>query len=550
MNERDASRHFTRNSSMSVVVEPPSPHLIRLRDVAIPMDDGVELSSNVYLPMGDGPFPVIMALTIYRKEEHASHYSQFTAFPLTHLGVMRFSEDATFEGPDPAFWTAYGYAVVHVDARGFGKSPGVPSPFSMQAARDYYAAIEWAAHQPWCTGAVGLSGVSYLGISQYFAAGLNPPSLRAINPWDARTDRFRSDFLGGIPNTVMSKYIFENFTIPSLNDPNYAEVLRLRADTVSAPRFISDPAYGDQRQILENITKIKVPTLIGGSVSDQAKHSRDACENYMNIPASTPKWLLMHREPEWAAYYDPAGLALQRRFFDHFLRDIDNGWDCEPGVIVHLHETRSRRLTRAFSAWPIPEIEYQDFYLSSGSRLGPVREDVESEAAYASDGGEIYFDLAIDEHVDLVGHARLKVAISIEDGRDADIFVGIKKFDKNGDEVFFLGESGNNPNDIVSRGWLRASHRELSPRTTHFRPVLAHERALPVIAHEIIEADIEIHPFAVSFSPGETLRLIVSGSSIQPTDVAIGFGEKVNVGAHRLHFGGRHDSFLRIPVCS
>ncbi len=90
---------------------------------------------------------------------------------------------------------------MRVDARGFGKSPGIAKPSSVAAFQDFHDVLEWVAAQPWCNGRTAKSGVSQPGTNQDFLAATRPPSLRAINPWDARTDRFRPDYLGGIPNT-------------------------------------------------------------------------------------------------------------------------------------------------------------------------------------------------------------------------------------------------------------------------------------------------------------------------------------------------------------
>ena len=111
----------------------------------------------------------------------------------------RFSNLTSWEAPDPAWWAAQGFAPVNCDLRGAGHSDGVGSLLSDQEGEDVYDLIEWAAAQPWSTGAVGMLGVSYLAISQWKAAALRPPHLRAIVPWEGFTDAYR-DLLrpGGI----------------------------------------------------------------------------------------------------------------------------------------------------------------------------------------------------------------------------------------------------------------------------------------------------------------------------------------------------------------
>lgn len=547
MRESQNSPHFMHNPNFDVAISAAYPEMRRMTDIAVPMTDGTMLSANCYLPESDDPVPVICAMTIYRKEQHKQHYDIFAPIANTHLGVMRFSDDATFEGPDPAHWVPHGYGIVHVDARGFGKSPGVAKPFSVAAFRDFYDIVEWIGVQPWCNGKVATSGVSYLGTSQYFLAAMRPPSLVAINPWDARTDRFRSDYLGGIPNTYMSRWIFENFTIPSLNDPVHADGMRAFTDIAGAPRLIDDPYHAEKLELLAMIPDVAVPTLIGGSISDQAKHTRDAFENFMRL-GSAEKWLYIHRDPEWAAYYDEAGLAIQRRFFDHFVKGCDNGWEDTPTVFGKVFSNLTRWAPIEGSAWPLPQAIQTRFYLAPDGVLAPEQAKPEDAVTYDSATGCASFSIRFDEDVDLVGHSQLNLWLSIEQGTDADLFVGLKKFDANGDEVFFLGESGNNPNDIVSRGWLRGSHRELSDESTAFRPLLKHERLLPMEPGKPIEMRVEIHPTSTRFKAGETLMLVIQGASIPPSDVAIGFEEKINRGAHTVHFGGQYPAWLSLPV--
>ena len=129
-------------------------------DVPIRVRDGTVLRADVYRP--DAPdgseFPVLMSLSAYQKslDRILPHEA-----PFTHV-----------ERPEPDWWTARGYVLVFVDTRGTGTSPGQSDIWSMQEARDYYDAIEWAAVQSWSSGKVGLVGVSYYAITQWNVASL------------------------------------------------------------------------------------------------------------------------------------------------------------------------------------------------------------------------------------------------------------------------------------------------------------------------------------------------------------------------------------------
>ncbi len=106
-----------------------------------------------------------------------------------------------FEGPDPAYWCAQGYAICNPDIRGVVDSEGDSVLWDRQEGRDCYDLIEWLAEQEWCTGKVGMSGTSYLAVAQWFTAAEQPPHLAAINPWEGVSDVYRDLVMrGGMPD--------------------------------------------------------------------------------------------------------------------------------------------------------------------------------------------------------------------------------------------------------------------------------------------------------------------------------------------------------------
>lgn len=96
-----------------------------------------------------------------------------------------------WEGPDPAYWVPRGYVVINADLRGWGTSDGVGDLLSEQEGLDCHDMIEWAAARPWSNGRIGMTGVSYLAITQWAAASTRPPHLAAICPWEGFTDVYR-----------------------------------------------------------------------------------------------------------------------------------------------------------------------------------------------------------------------------------------------------------------------------------------------------------------------------------------------------------------------
>ena len=148
-----------------------------------------------------------------------------------NMGIpkARLSGFEKFEGPDPAEWTARGYAVVNIDSRGSWDSQGYlwyviartgkkanrltrTSWAGSQEARDGYDAIEWIAKQPWCSGAVSLAGNSWLGRSQWYIAAERPPSLRCIAPLEASSDLYREIHVrGGIACEPFLEWMMSGF---------------------------------------------------------------------------------------------------------------------------------------------------------------------------------------------------------------------------------------------------------------------------------------------------------------------------------------------------
>ena len=133
----------------------------RIRDVLIPMRDGVRLAATLYLPQGDGRYPGIFSFYPYLKDGW--------------IGL--------FKEPHYRYFASRGYAVMQVDFRGTGASEGKnPHPFDVQERLDGHDIVEWMAVQPWCTGSVGVWGYSYGGITALSIASTQPPHLRAIIP--------------------------------------------------------------------------------------------------------------------------------------------------------------------------------------------------------------------------------------------------------------------------------------------------------------------------------------------------------------------------------
>ena len=128
------------------------------------MRDGVPLGADVYLPPGQGPFPVLLTITPYGKNG---------------------------AGRGAAAQIARGYAVVAVDSRGLRASKGKWEPY-VHEAQDGYDIQQWVAKQPWCNGKIGMFGTSYPAYTQVAPAQFRKPNVKALVPVSAQSDNYGS----------------------------------------------------------------------------------------------------------------------------------------------------------------------------------------------------------------------------------------------------------------------------------------------------------------------------------------------------------------------
>lgn len=151
------------------------------KDTAVTLRDGTSIYTDVFRPVGDGPFPVIVSWSTYGKTSGTNRFNTILR-SLVGVDQHKLSGLMKWEAVDPARWCPEGYAVCHPDARGAGRSEGDIQMFGDQEGRDAHDLIEWLASQPWCNGKVAMAGNSWLAVCQWFTADEQPPHLAAIAP--------------------------------------------------------------------------------------------------------------------------------------------------------------------------------------------------------------------------------------------------------------------------------------------------------------------------------------------------------------------------------
>lgn len=566
------------------------PGMIFDRDVAVTMSDGLQLRANVYRPDKPGRYPVVMLLGPYGKDTHLrdipGYFHQVWERMVKHLPDLCKSSSCRFirwEAPDPERWIPDGYVIIHVDGRGTGKSPGYLSPNSSRETQDYNEAITWAASQPWSSGKVGLIGISQYSSIQWRVAATQPKGLAAIIPWEATFDRYRDGSLGytgGIPTGWAARSLgsnspfderpwFERQLIP-VQHGNGATTYRdgITGEPVTgtplSPALLAgnreayddvvsqhplDDAWHAERKA--DASHIVVPVLSVGNWGNQFTHLRGNVEGYLSA-ASKEKWLRMivgdHVEP----FYREESLAMQKRFFDHFLKDIDNGWEKgAPLVLAIRHPDKS--VDRAETAWPLASTQWTRYFLDTKTgSLSPHATRAEAVGEYAGMSDGLTFTTApFPTDSEFTGPVKLKLWVRSSTS-DMDIFAALRLLRPDGSDVGYVGPAGQ---EIpVSLGWLRVSHRELDPRrSTDYLPFHTHVNPQPMKPGELYEVDVEIQPTSVVAPKGYRLAVTVGGKDFYPAgqrgpDRHPNRDPAVYGGTNAIATGPVHASYLQLPL--
>jgi putative CocE/NonD family hydrolase len=389
----------------------PVSHQIRLdTNIPVPMRDGTILYADVYRPVGEGRYPVLVTRTPYGKQRDGIHQN-----------LIEFARR--------------GYAVLAQDVRGRFESEGKWDPFRYEA-KDGYDTVEWAARQPWSNGKVGMHGGSYLGNVQWQAAVEQPPGLVAIFPAVASTSLYHNTFYHGgafklglsvgwgvvrNPRRVMYPMTLhtEKFTPDEWKYETILWGLPLHTlDTATTgetvPHYrdwVQHQSYDDYWQAIsveERFQKVKVPAhvhggwfdlLLGGTLNGYTGLRRQGGtpEARKGTRMTVGPWGHGPSRKFGDVDFGPDAnrVLFERnlRWFDHYLKGIDNGIDREPPVeIFYMGINRWVH----HDDWPPPGTKFTPFYLSSGGRANSARGDgmLSTIAAADAESDQFVYDPA------------------------------------------------------------------------------------------------------------------------------------------------------------
>ncbi len=418
----------------------------------------------------DGRYPVIMTHGPYAKwlAFQDGFARQWANLEAEHPDALAGSSNLyqNWETVDPEKWVPDGYAVIRVDSRGAGRSPGYLDIFSARETRDYYQCIEWAAAQPWCTGKVGLLGVSYYAMNQWQVAALQPPHLSAICPWEGGSDFYR-DFTrhGGILNVFVRQWYPPQVAGvqhgAGERGPRHKVDRRSGSRAADPDRRGTGPAPGRHagcspagrplddsyyRERSPDLARITVPVLSSANWAHHL-HTRGNFEGYRRV-ASSQKWLEVHGLQHWVEFYTDYGIRLQKRFFGHFLQGEDTGWDAQPPVLLQVRRIDGSFEERAETGWPLPRTQWTRFHLDLAARRLPQQPDpVERSATFGALGqGLQFWTPPLEQELELTGPAAARLTVTSSTA-DADIFLTLRVLDPDGRDVTFA--SGQDPRGCV-----------------------------------------------------------------------------------------------------
>ncbi len=354
------------------------PHEIReIEHALIPLRDGARLAARIWLPTdaAQNPVPAILEYLPYRKR------------------TGTYDRDALMH----PYLAGHGYAAVRVDIRGCGESDGLLSDeYAPQEQDDALEVIAWLAAQPWCSGAVGMMGISWGGFNALQIAARRPPALRAIITLCSTDDRYRDDvhYMGGVP--LRAGFGWAGFLFGAMCHPPDPALVgdRWRAMWLerlnNLPMFLEPwlrhqwrDAYWKHGSVCEDYGAIECPVYAVGGWTDGYTNAIPRLLTHLTVPRKGLIGPWAHAYPYFALPGPQIGFLQEAlRWWDHWLKNIDTGvmnepmlraWMTESVTPAPYHEELPGRWI-AEPSWPSPNIApHRLFITDDGLQEGSAK---------------------------------------------------------------------------------------------------------------------------------------------------------------------------------
>jgi len=485
------------------------------RDVWIPMPDGTPLHARIWSRAGDGPVPALLEYLPYRLDDWT----------------------APRDSERHPWYAAHGYASIRVDIRGTGSSDGLfVDEYSAQELDDGVAVIEWIAAQDWCTGAVGIFGISWGGFNGLQLAGRAPEALKAVVTVCSTDDRYDNDvhYMGGaVLGIDMAAWGATMFAFnsrpprPEVVGEGWVERWRERLDPgrPMTPTWLAHQerdAYWRHGSVCEDYAAITAPVLAVGGWADPY---RDAVLRLVENVSAPVKGIIgpwSHQYPDRGLTPGPSIGFLQEtlRWWDRWLKGVDTGVEADPALRAFLSDSEppATRYTErtgrwvAAPSWPPPASVSASPVLpltvfhgpaAAGDAVvvrSPQRTGLDAGRFFpfgnatdlppdqrAEDGLSVCFDLLLDEPLDVLGNVLVDLAVT-SDLPDANVVVRLCDVAPDGAST------------LVTRGALNLNKR------------IDRARIDPMVPGEEAVVRVPLVSTGHSFPAGHRLRIAVSSA--------------------------------------
>jgi len=542
-----------------------------LKDQWVTASDRTRICADVYLPNADGAYPCLYAVSPYQKD-----LAYLPAHP-----VFRFRET----GPIDWWVDTCGYAYVLADQRGTGQSEGEFGLFSAREAEDFHETIEWIAEQPWCTGKVGTIGESGYSINQWLAAATRPPHLACTLIYNGSTDLYRDAvyhagiFSMGFYNFWTVDNVRASAAIGTGTPPRPGGIATdLLGMVLEHP--LDGPFWQERRPDVE---AIEAPTLVVAWWYNIALHTRGTLLGYERL--TCPKRLVaLAGTDSHERNFDPEFLTSHLKpWYDHWLKGEDNGAMGGPPVRIDVQNGES---LRSEAQWPLARAVPTAFYLdpapagaitsvNDGSLTGvPPAADPGEPTVYAYPRPEWTVGTTAIEHgiphparglltfttppleddLEITGPIAAVLYVA-SDQTDTEFFVKISEQlavpAAKGFVMHHLAGDMPPPSQMVTRGWLKASHRATDTElSTPLRPYHPHTDPEPVTPGEVTRYDIEVWPTSYRFRTGNRIRVEIGNGDSMVADGLFHHYYGHKAGTDRFYHDAHHPSHLLMPVIS
>jgi uncharacterized protein len=540
------------------------------RSVKIPISDGVYLNCDIFRPASSDRFPAILSASPYSLELQSAPVRSKS---FSSVGGTNNPGDETanslMEAGDPWFFARHGYVHVIMNVRGSGDSTGVYGFTNRREVEDIAEAIEWAAQQPWCSGAVGMFGVSYFAITQHLVGGISPKSLKCLfAPFGSGGFRevifhggvLNARWLGNWAETLekpnlqslsiqeFGETLFKKKIEEALSDPDLAAQPRireaLRRPLEGANSLITDVILHREdgefwQERTPDYENIKVPIYVGACWGSYGIH----------LPPLTPAWARISAYKKMVVgpplYLDRPVFQFQYeslRWFDQWLKDTDTGVHEDPAVRFFMMGSND---WHACDEWPPRDARWTPFYLHERQLLSERehwwRESHETffDTPWQREGVEYWTPRLID-HVEIVGPLGLELyaACTHKDVRWI---------------VSLIQEDTKGKRKLLTKGALEGSFQQsMIDGSPPYAPKYDFSQRRELVPGEIYKFVVGIAPTAVRLAPGTRLGIRISCTDDPPENSLEGAaaGHLRSASARRVavYHDDRYPSCLWVPV--